>query len=96
MLPGDKGEPALSHLRVIVAVAGSIYLAWWFCVEALLPGSFNPLLGRLLVVALDALLLGASLRSRWVDEHEQIFEAFTQLEPLHRKHIPGLGLGLAW
>jgi two-component system sensor histidine kinase SenX3 len=25
---------------------------------------------------------------------ETIFEAFTQLEPLQRKHLPGIGLGL--
>jgi signal transduction histidine kinase len=29
------------------------------------------------------------------EQHERIFEAFTQVEPLEHKHVPGLGLGLA-
>ena len=57
------------RLRIVVAIAGGIYLFWWFAVEWLLPGSFNPLPGRLLVVGLDALLLAASFRSRWVERH---------------------------
>ncbi len=60
----DKGT---GRLRVIVAIAGGIYLSWWFMVELLLPGSFNPLPGRLLVVGLSGVLLGASYRSRWVE-----------------------------
>jgi len=37
--------------RFLLGVSGLVYLAWWFAVQWLLPGSFNPLLGRLLVVA---------------------------------------------
>jgi PAS domain S-box-containing protein len=53
-------------LRSIVAIAGGVYLTWWFAVEWLLPGSFNPLPGRLLVVASSGALFGASFTSRWV------------------------------
>jgi PAS domain S-box-containing protein len=35
----------------MLGLTGAVYLAWWFSVEALLPGSFNPLPGRLLVVS---------------------------------------------
>jgi PAS domain S-box-containing protein len=55
-----------SRLRLIVGIAGGVYLSWWFMVELLLPGSFNPLPGRLLVVGLSGALLGASYWSRWV------------------------------
>jgi hypothetical protein len=37
-----------TRLRLVVAIAGGVYLAWWLMVELLLPGSFNPLLGRAL------------------------------------------------
>jgi PAS domain S-box-containing protein len=54
------------RLRSVVAIAGGVYLVWWFTVELLLPGSFNPLPGRLLVVCLSGVLVGASQRSAWV------------------------------
>jgi PAS domain S-box-containing protein len=70
MLVTDGDEMAITgavgRLRAIVGTAGVVYLVWWFTVELLLPGSFNPLPGRLLVVALSALLLGASYVSRGV------------------------------
>ncbi len=66
MTPADNGT---SRLRVIVGSAGAVYLFWWFAVELLLPGSFNPLPGRLVVVGLSPLLLVASLRIRWVERH---------------------------
>lgn len=36
--------------RRMLGIAGVVYLGWWFAVEAILPGSFNPLPGRLAVV----------------------------------------------
>ncbi len=57
----------VGRLRAVIGVAGGVYLFWWFMVELLLPGSFNPLPGRLLVVGLSGVLLGASYRSRWVE-----------------------------
>jgi signal transduction histidine kinase len=42
----------LRILSILFAVAAVTYLLWWFPVEWLLPGSFNPLAGRLAVVAL--------------------------------------------
>lgn len=36
--------------RRLLFVAGSTYLAWWFAVRAILPGSYNPIAGRLIVV----------------------------------------------
>jgi PAS domain S-box-containing protein len=58
---------ATRRLRTIVGISGAVYLAWWLLVEFLLPGSFNPLPGRLAVVGLNAALLGASYRSPWVE-----------------------------
>jgi PAS domain S-box-containing protein len=62
----EGGESATGRLRVVVGIAGGVYLAWWFMVELLLPGSFNPLPGRLVVVGLSGVLLGASYRSGWI------------------------------
>lgn len=44
-------DKSLKHYRRFLAVAGSVYIFWWFAVEFLLPGSFNPFLSRLLVCA---------------------------------------------
>jgi PAS domain S-box-containing protein len=60
-------EGGTRRLRVVVAIAGGVYLLWWLMVELLLPGSFNPLSSRLAVVGLDAALLAASYRSSWVE-----------------------------
>jgi PAS domain S-box-containing protein len=61
-------DKSAGRLRTLVGIAGGVYLFWWFMVELLLPGSFNPLPGRLLVVGLNGLLLFASYRSRWVEK----------------------------
>jgi PAS domain S-box-containing protein len=80
---GTAGE-ALARLRILVAIAGAVYLAWWFMVELLLPGSFNPLPGRLIVVGLDWVLLAASYRVRWVRNHLSVlFTAWACLLVAH-------------
>lgn len=35
-----------------MALAGAVYIAWWAAVEEFLPGSFNPLVSRLVIVGL--------------------------------------------
>jgi PAS domain S-box-containing protein len=60
------------RLRIIIGIAGGVYLFWWFTVELVLPGSFNPLGGRLFVVGLSGVLLAASYWSRWVERHLSI------------------------
>ena len=60
-------DSGIGRRRLVVAISGGVYLIWWFAVEALLPGSFNPLPGRLAVVGLSALLFGASFWSRRVE-----------------------------
>src|ERR1700742_514645 len=54
------------RLRILIGVSGAVYFCWWFLVELLLPGSFNPLAGRLLVCGTSAALIGASYLSHWV------------------------------
>jgi signal transduction histidine kinase len=82
--PHTAVDSGTRRLRSLVATAGGVYLSWWFMVELLLPGSFNPLPGRLAVVALDALLLFASYRSRWVERHlSLLFTAWTCLLVYH-------------
>ncbi len=66
-------DHATGRLRIVVGIGGGVYLFWWFMVELLLPGSYNPLPGRLLVVGLNAVLLGASYRSRWVERRLSTF-----------------------
>jgi len=55
--------------RRLLLLAGSIYLAWWFIVEALLPRSYNPLPGRLAVVASFLATFAASYASVHVRRH---------------------------
>src|SRR5580658_700477 len=62
-------DDGASRLRIVVGIAGGVYLLWWFTVELLLPGSFNPLTGRIFVVGLSGALLAASYQSRWVERH---------------------------
>jgi PAS domain S-box-containing protein len=70
--------------RVIAAIGGAVYLCWWFMVQVLLPGSFNPLPGRLLVVALSAALFLASGRDGWVRRHlSPLFTAWACLLVIH-------------
>ncbi len=84
----EQGDDGTRRLRTILAIAGGVYLSWWFMVELLLPGSFNPLPGRLLVVALSAALLGASYRSAWVARHlPTLFLAWTCLLVGHYAYL---------
>ncbi len=77
-------DHGLGRLRVIAAIGGGVYLFWWFSVELLLPGSFNPLPGRLLVVCLSGVLVGASHRSAWVARHlSPLFTAWVCLLVAH-------------
>jgi PAS domain S-box-containing protein len=80
----DGVQNGTRRLRIIVGVAGGVYLVWWVMVELLLPGSFNPLPGRLWVVGLDGLLLFASYQSRWVEKHlSTLFTAWVCLLVAH-------------
>ena len=73
-----------ARLRTLVGIAGAVYLAWWLMVKLLLPGSFNPLPGRLIVVALAWVLLAASYRIRWVEKHlSALFTAWACLLVAH-------------
>ncbi len=84
----EGGEEKMGRLRTIVGISGGVYLSWWFLVELLLPGSFNPLPGRLLVVALNGLLLGASSWSRWVARSlSSLFAAWTCLLVGHYTYL---------
>jgi signal transduction histidine kinase len=71
-VPGDATEAELSPvasprstvelrtLRRLLLIGFATYLLWWFAVQALLPGSYNPLGTRMLVVAYFGLAWGAS------------------------------------
>jgi PAS domain S-box-containing protein len=79
-----RAELTTKRLRVIAAIAGGVYLAWWFMVELLLPQAFNPLPSRLMVVVLSPALVFASLRSAWVERHlSKLFTAWTCLLVAH-------------
>ncbi len=47
----------LRLFRQLLTLGASVYLCWWFVVQASLPGSFNPLPSRLAVVGVFVLLL---------------------------------------
>src|SRR5688500_17826490 len=53
-------DPHLHSTRRLLFIAGTTYLVWWFAVETILPGSYNPLFGRLLVVAFFFAAFGVS------------------------------------
>jgi signal transduction histidine kinase len=80
-----KGE---RRLRTILGIAGAVYLFWWFTVEVSLPGSFNPLPGRLLVVGVGAALLVASFWSAAVSRHlSGLFTAWVCLLVAHYTYL---------
>jgi signal transduction histidine kinase len=56
-------------MRRLLLVAAVVYFAWWFVVETVLPGAFNPLLGRLGVVSAFLVTLAASFISRAAWRH---------------------------
>jgi PAS domain S-box-containing protein len=79
-----SADEGIARLRSIVGIAGAIYLVWWFVVELVLPGSFNPLAGRLAVAGLSWVLLAASYRIHWVEIHlSKLFTTWTCLLVAH-------------
>jgi PAS domain S-box-containing protein len=75
----DLGQPSAKEPRsfqVMLGLGGFVYLAWWFAVEWTLPGSFNPLPGRLVVVAYFLIAFALSFVSREVKRRaEPLFYA---------------------
>lgn len=55
-------KPWIQSHRILLVLAGSIYLAWWFVVRALLPQAFNPLGSRLVIWASFVIVLALSYR----------------------------------
>lgn len=64
--PLSSADAEIRLHRTLLLCGGVAYLVWWGFVELSLPGSFNPLLGRLLVVASFFAALAASHASRAV------------------------------
>jgi signal transduction histidine kinase len=54
---------------------GAVYLVWWAAVEVLLPGSYNPLPGRLGVVVAIWSIVAGSYASAWVRDHIRLLWA---------------------
>lgn len=59
-------DQSLKLYRLLLMASAFFYLSWWFAVEALLPGSFNPFLSRLLVSAFFIFVLLGSYISKSV------------------------------
>jgi signal transduction histidine kinase len=66
-------EAAERHQRVLLVLAGTVYGCWWLVVQTLLPRAFNPLGGRLAVVALFFLTWAASYRLAFVRRRLEAF-----------------------
>lgn len=59
----------IRSFRVMLGMGAVAYLGWWFAVEQLLPGSFNPLPGRLAVVAYFVIALALGYVSDTAKRH---------------------------
>lgn len=62
-------EKEVTLFRRLHAIAGSVYLAWWFLLELLLPHYYNPISNRLIVIGWFALWFTLSFFSNWVRRH---------------------------
>ena len=62
---------ALRSQRRLLFLGGSVYLVWWFVVQAVLPGSYNALAGRLVVVASFYATGAATYFSAWLRRHAE-------------------------
>lgn len=70
--------------RTLLALAGPLYLSWWFTVEWLLPGSYNPLFSRLLVCAVPLTLFVLTLaKPALMAQANLLFTASMSLVTLH-------------
>jgi PAS domain S-box-containing protein len=85
----EPGYPA-AHVplyRALLGVAGTVYMMWWFAVEAILPGSVNPLPSRLCVVGLIGLACGLSY-TQWGRAHvRRLFIASVWLITFHYYYL---------
>src|SRR5258708_2488326 len=78
----------LRSQRRLLLVAGTIYLAWWFVVQAVLPGSYNAIAGRLVVVAVFFGTLAATFVSEWTRRHiEGAFVACVSRLTIHYYYL---------
>lgn len=74
--------------RRYLAIAGSIYMIWWFAIELILPQAFNPFLSRFSVVLSLFAVLGLSYISIWIQRHLQsLFYAGLWLITLHYYYL---------
>ena len=64
--------PQLRSQRRILVIGGSVYLAWWFVVELVVPDSYNPLSTRLLVILAFFAVLAASHVSAFAARHLEL------------------------
>lgn len=69
-------DASLTYYRIVMVVAGTFYLSWYFVVEALLPGSYNPFLGRFFAVLCFFGAYGASFFSASVRKNIEFWFAF--------------------
>ena len=75
-------------------IAGSVYLAWWFAVELLLPDALNPFIGRFLVVLFIFLSLGATYVNQWAKRSARLlFVAGVWFMTLHYYYLFYLNAG---
>jgi signal transduction histidine kinase len=67
-----KASAQVVSQRRLLIIAGAVYFVWWFVVKAVLPNSYNPFPGRLVVVSLFFATLAASYASSLVRRHLDI------------------------
>ncbi len=65
----NPNESRIRIQRRLLLGGGIAYFLWWFLVESMLPGSYNPMGSRLFVVSLYILAWLASFRLKWIEEH---------------------------
>ncbi|HLK35627.1 MAG TPA: HAMP domain-containing sensor histidine kinase [Polyangiaceae bacterium] len=85
-------------LRRVLFLGGSIYMAWWFVVRAVLPDAYNALAGRLVVVGIFYAAPAASFYSEWTRRHleECLFAAICVLTLHYYYLVERNGGDTAW
>lgn len=83
-----EDDTSLTYYRIVMIVAGALYLSWYFLIDSELPDSYNPFLGRFLVALCFWTACAASFFSESVRKNIECWFAFgAWVGTLHFYHL---------